>query len=164
VELLVPDCKGDDDALGTVFASRPDVLNHNLETVARLQRAVRPSAGYARSLALLAKAKAAGLTTKSGLILGMGESEPEVLGALADLRGAGVDIVTLGQYLRPTSSHVPVARWWTPEEFDRLAEAGRRLGFAHVQASPLTRSSYHARAAADAAAGSSSTAFEAGRR
>ena len=160
VELLIPDCKGDDEALGIVFASRPDVLNHNLETVVRLQHAVRPSAGYARSLAVLAKAKAAGLTTKSGLILGMGESESEVLGALSDLRGVGVDIVTLGQYLRPTSAHVPVARWWTPDEFDRLAEAGRALGFAHVQASPLTRSSYHARAAADAAAesGAGSTA------
>jgi lipoic acid synthetase len=126
-------------------------LNHNLETVARLQRAVRPSAGYARSLAVLARAKAAGLTTKSGLILGMGEEEPEVRGALVDLRSVGVDIVTLGQYLRPTSRHLPVARWWRPEEFDRLAAFGHGLGFAHVQASPLTRSSYHARTAAETA-------------
>src|SRR5207245_1157889 len=117
VELLIPDCKGDPEALELIFSAGPDVLNHNLETVARLQRAVRPSASYARSLAVLARAKAAGLTTKSGLILGFGESEEEVLGALADLRGVRVDIVTIGQYLRPTSHHLPVARWWTPEEF-----------------------------------------------
>src|SRR5206468_9454607 len=96
VEVLIPDCKGDRHALDTIFAARPDVLNHNMETVARLQRAVRPSAGYARSLAVLARAKAAGLTTKSGLILGMGETDDEVLGALADLHGIGVDIVTIG--------------------------------------------------------------------
>jgi len=121
--------------------------------VARLQRAVRPSAGYARSLGVLARAKAGGLTVKSGIILGMGETEAEVVGALADLRGAGVDIVTLGQYLRPSASHLPVARWWAPEEFDRLREVGEAMGFAHVQSSPLTRSSYHARAAASAASG-----------
>ncbi len=108
-----------------IFDARPDVLNHNLETVARLQRAVRPSASYARSLAVLARAKAAGLTTKSGLILGMGETDDEVVGALADLRGVGCDIVTIGQYLRPTARHLPVARWWTPEEFTRL-QGGRR--------------------------------------
>ena len=151
VELLIPDCKGDEQALGVIFDSRPDVLNHNLETVARLQRAVRPSAGYARSLALLARAKAAGLTTKSGLILGMGEHEDEVLSALADLAAVGVDIVTIGQYLRPSAAHAPVARWWAPEEFDALADRARAMGFAHVEASPLTRSSYHARAAASAA-------------
>ena len=158
VELLVSDCKGDGDSLGTIFGARPDVLNHNLETVARLQRAVRPSAGYARSLSVLARAKDAALTTKSGLILGMGEEEPEVLGALADLRSVGVDIVTLGQYLRPTARHLPVARWWTPEDFERLADAGREMGFAHVQASPLTRSSYHARGAALAASGDAAPA------
>jgi lipoic acid synthetase len=155
VEILVPDCKGDEDALGVLFGARPDVFNHNLETVARLQRAVRPSASYARSLAVLARAKSAGLTTKSGLILGMGETEEEVVGALADLAGVGVDIVTLGQYLRPTAAHVPVARWWRPEDFARLGEIGWSMGFAHVQSSPLTRSSYHARSAA-AAAGSGS--------
>ena len=151
VEVLIPDCKGDAAALETIFAARPEVLNHNLETVARLQRAVRPSAGYARSLAVLARAKAAGLTTKSGVILGMGETEDEVLGALADLAGVGVDIVTLGQYLRPTANHLPVARWWAPEEFASLREAGMAMGFAHVEASPLTRSSYHAKQAATAA-------------
>jgi lipoic acid synthetase len=131
--------------------ARPDIFNHNLETVARLQRAVRPSAGYARSLSVLARARSAGLTVKSGIILGMGETEEEVVGALADLRGAGVEIVTIGQYLRPSASHLPVARWWTPEEFDRLRVVGESMGFAHVQSSPLTRSSYHARSAASAA-------------
>jgi len=150
VEVLIPDCKGEAEALDTIFAARPEVLNHNLETVARLQRAVRPSASYARSLSVLGRAKAAGLVTKSGVILGMGETEAEVLGAMADLRSVGVDIVTVGQYLRPTSSHLPVARWWRPEEFTRLREAGLDMGFAHVEASPLTRSSYHAKAAGQA--------------
>jgi lipoic acid synthetase len=153
VELLVPDCKGDPEALATVFDARPDVLNHNLETVARLQRAVRPSASYARSLAVLARAAAAGLVVKSGLILGMGETTDEVLAAMVDLRSVGVSILTLGQYLRPTADHLPVARWWQPEEFGELAAAGRSMGFAHVEASPLTRSSYHARQAAAAASG-----------
>ncbi len=152
IELLVPDCKGDEDSLSAIFGARPHVLNHNLETVARLQRAVRPSARYARSLAVLAGAKAAGLTTKSGLMVGLGERRAEVVGALADLAGVGVDIVTIGQYLRPTAAHLPVARWWTPEEFDELAAAARALGVAHVEASPLTRSSYHARRAAEALA------------
>jgi lipoic acid synthetase len=149
VEVLISDCKGEAHSLEVIFAARPDVLNHNIETVARLQRAVRPSAGYARSLAVLARAKDAGLTTKSGLILGMGEREDEVVATLADLRGVGVDIVTLGQYLRPSSHHLPVARWWTPEEFESVRRAGMALGFSHVQASPLTRSSYHAREAAE---------------
>jgi lipoic acid synthetase len=148
VEVLIPDCKGDPAALDVIFAARPDVLNHNMETVARLQRAVRPSAGYARSLAVLARAKAEGLVTKSGVILGMGETDDEVVGVLADLAGVGCDIVTLGQYLRPTTNHLPVARWVEPAVFDRLAEVGRDLGIRHVEASPLTRSSYHARQAA----------------
>jgi len=149
VEVLIPDCKGDPASLDTIFEARPDVLNHNLETVARLQRAVRPNAGYARSLAVLARAKAARLVTKSGLILGMGETDDEVLAALADLRAVGVDIVTIGQYLRPTAHHLPVARWVEPATFTALAEAGRAMGIPHVEASPLTRSSYHAREAAD---------------
>jgi lipoyl synthase len=147
VELLIPDCKGDTDALELIFSSRPEVLNHNLETVARLQRAVRPSAGYARSLSVLSRAARAGLTTKSGMILGMGETATEVRGALADLRAAGVAIVTLGQYLRPSARHIPVARWWRPEEFEELGAYARGLGFDHVESSPLTRSSYHARSA-----------------
>jgi lipoyl synthase len=158
IELLISDCKGDPAALETIFASGPDVLNHNMETVARLQRAVRPSASYTRSLAVLARAKAAGLTTKSGLVVGMGETVEEVLSVLADLHGVGVDIVTVGQYLRPTSNHLPVARWWTPEEFTRVKTAGEAMGIPHVEASPLTRSSYHARQAAatalDGSAGS----------
>ncbi len=148
IELLVSDCKGDPASLATIFDSRPDILNHNLETVIRLQRAVRPSASYARSLAVLARAKAAGLTTKSGLIVGMGESFDEVLSALADMHGVGVDIVTVGQYLRPTTNHLPVARWWRPEEFVQIKAAGEAIGIPHVEASPLTRSSYHARQAA----------------
>jgi lipoic acid synthetase len=151
VEVLIPDCKGDPDALGVIFAARPDVLNHNLETVARLQRAARPSAAYFRSLALLARAKDAGLTTKSGIILGMGETEDELRGAIADVRNVGVDILTLGQYLRPSVRHLPVVRWWTPEEFHVLGEYAGGLGFSHVEAGPLVRSSYHARQAAASA-------------
>jgi lipoic acid synthetase len=148
VEVLIPDCKGDPAALETIFEARPDVLNHNLETVARLQRAVRPSASYARSLAVLGRAKAAGLWTKSGLMIGLGETADEVLAAFSDLRAVGVDVLTVGQYLRPSQAHLPVARWWTPEELEGLGRAARAMGFAHVVASPLARSSYHAREAA----------------
>ena len=162
VEVLIPDCKGSGAALDTIFDARPDVLNHNMETVARLQRAVRPSADYARSLAVLARAKRAGLTTKSGLILGLGETDEEVAGALADLCGIGIDIVTLGQYLRPTTHHMPVARWVAPEEFDELKRIGEAMGIGHVEASPLTRSSYHAKQAASGAVAAplASTPFE----
>ena len=152
VEVLIPDCKGDPDALATIFDARPDVLNHNLETVARLQRLVRPSASYARSMAVLARAKAAGLVTKSGVMVGLGERPDEVRAAMVDIRNVGVDILTLGQYLRPTAEHLPVARWWSPGEFDELRRFGDDLGFAHVEASALTRSSYHARQAREAAA------------
>jgi lipoyl synthase len=148
VEVLISDCQGAEEALGAVFGARPDVVNHNVETVPRLQRAVRPSAGYARSLAVLALAKADGLVTKSSLIVGMGETDEEVIGTLADLAGIGTDIVTIGQYLRPTSNHLPVARWVEPAAFAALAAAGEALGIGHVEASPLTRSSYHARQAA----------------
>jgi lipoic acid synthetase len=112
---------------------------------------VRPSAGYARSLGVLARAKRAGVVVKSGLIVGMGETDDELEGALADLAGIGVDIVTVGQYLRPTTHHLPVARWVAPATFTRLAAVGEALGIGHVEASPLTRSSYHARQAAAAA-------------
>jgi len=151
IETLVSDAKGDLSSLQILFDERPDVFNHNIETVARLQRAVRPSAGYARSLGVLSQAKAAGLIVKSGLVLGMGETTQEVDGTLADLAGIGVDIVTIGQYLRPTSHHIPVARWIHPDEFARWKEIGEALGIGHVESSPLTRSSYHAKQAADSA-------------
>jgi lipoic acid synthetase len=147
VEVLISDCKGDPVSLERIFERRPDVLNHNVETVPRLQRAVRPSASYTRSLAVLARAVAAGLTAKSGLMLGLGEEEDEVLGALSDLHAIGVSIVTIGQYLRPTVNHLPVVRWWAPADFSRIAAAGEALGIPRVVASPLTRSSYHARQA-----------------
>ncbi len=153
VEVLVPDFKGSIEDLETVMTSKPAVLNHNTETVLRLQRDIRTAANYARSLALLARAKwmnPAGVV-KSGLIVGMGETEEEVLGALADLRAVGVDIVTIGQYLRPTVRHRPVDRYVEPGEFARYAEEGALLGLPHVEAGPLVRSSYHAREALEAA-------------
>jgi len=150
VEVLISDLKGDEEALALILDAAPDVLNHNIETVARLQRAVRPSAGYGRSLGVLARASARGLVTKSGLMLGLGEDDDEVIATLADLASVGVQLVTIGQYLRPSKAHLPVARFAEPEVFSRLAEAGRALGLRHVQSSPLTRSSYHAREAAHA--------------
>lgn len=150
VEVLISDMQGDPDDLATVFAARPDVMNHNIETVARLQRAVRPSAGYARSLAVLARAKQAGLVTKTSIIVGMGETHDEVVATLADLHAVGVDIVTIGQYLRPTTNHLPIDRWWHPDEFAELKRIGEAMGITHVEASPLTRSSYHAKAAESA--------------
>ena len=149
VETLVSDFKGSSESLTKVFDAQPDVFNHNIETVARLQRAVRPSAGYARSLSVLARAKAAGLTTKSSIIVGMGERDSEIRQTLIDLSAVGVDIVTIGQYLRPTSHHLPVAQWWQPEVFDEWKRFGESVGIAHVEASPLTRSSYHARQSVD---------------
>ena len=148
VETLVSDAKGDDASLKSLFDARPDVFNHNIETVARLQRTVRPSAGYARSLSVLARARRAGLVTKSGFMLGLGEERHEVESLLADLACVGVSIVTIGQYLRPTSDHLPVVRWATPEEFDHYRSFGESLGITHVESSPLTRSSYHAKRAA----------------
>ncbi len=150
IETLISDGKGDDVALSILFDARPDVLNHNVETVPRLQRAVRPSAGYARSLGVLARAKACGLTVKSGLVVGMGETVDEVDGVLVDLASIGVDIVTIGQYLRPTSNHLPVQRWVEPSDFVRWKIVGEAVGIGHVESSPLTRSSYHAREAAEA--------------
>lgn len=147
VEVLTSDLKGDAASLQLIIDAQPDVLNHNVETVARLQRAVRPSAGYLRSLTVLARSAHAGLTTKSGLMVGLGETADEVEETLADMAAVGVQIATIGQYLRPTERHLPVARFWEPSEFDDLAERGRRLGLRHVQSSPLTRSSYHAREA-----------------
>ena len=145
IEVLVSDLGGSPSALATVCDAEPDVLAHNVETVARLQRAVRPSAGYARSLAVLARAASLGMTTKSGLMVGLGERDEEVVGTLADLRSVGVQIVTIGQYLRPTAAHLPVQRWWTPDELAELRRHGEGvLGIPRVEASPLTRSSHHA--------------------
>jgi lipoic acid synthetase len=148
VEVLISDLGGDRAALEIILETRPDVVNHNIETVARLQRAVRPSAGYARSLTVLARSARPGITVKSGLVVGMGETFDEVVQTLSDLVAVGVEIVTIGQYLRPTSRHLPVARWWEPADFDRWKEIGEDLGLAHVESSPLTRSSYHAARAA----------------
>ena len=153
VEVLISDCKGDEASLDIVYDARPDVLNHNLETVPRLQRAVRPSASYARSLAVLARARGRGLTTKTGLVAGMGETREELEATLVDARAIGVDIVTIGQYLRPSARHLPVARWVHPDEFAALKRFGEDLGIGHVEAGPLTRSSYHAGEAAASTTG-----------
>jgi lipoic acid synthetase len=153
VEVLIPDFKGDQSALETVMMAKPAVLNHNTETVLRLQRNVRTAANYGRSLALLARAKwinPAG-TVKSGLIVGMGETEAEIMSALADLRAVGVDLVTIGQYLRPTPRHRRVDRYVHPDEFARYADEGKRLGIGHVESGPLVRSSYHAQESLEAA-------------
>jgi lipoic acid synthetase len=151
IEVLIPDCKGDADALDAILAAEPDVVNHNLETVARLQRAVRPSAGYARSLTLLARAHGAGFVAKSGLIAGLGETDGEMRAAIADLRNVGVQLLTVGQYLRPSPAHAPVVRWWTPAEFEAWGAYALDLGFAHVECGPLVRSSYHAKRAVETA-------------
>ena len=150
IETLVSDAAGDHEAVEALVSARPDVFNHNIETVARLQRVVRPSAGYARSLGVLAYAKSRGLVTKSGLILGMGETRTEIEGAISDLAAIGVDIVTIGQYLRPTTHHLPVARWVSPEEFEEIRHYALAAGIKHAEASPLTRSSHHAEQAFDA--------------
>ena len=146
VEVLIPDFKGSERALRIVMDARPDILNHNLETAERLYRLARPGGRYDRALALLANARRmdADALTKSGIILGMGEEWDEVLVCMRDLRRSDVNILTLGQYLRPSDSHLPVARYYTPDEFEELREIGLTMGFTHVQASPLTRSSYHA--------------------
>jgi lipoic acid synthetase len=153
IEVLIPDFKGDKTALQTVMNARPEVLNHNTETVLRLQRDIRTSASYGRSLALLARARWMNPdgVTKSGLIVGMGETEEEVLGALADLRAVGVGIVTIGQYLRPTARHRPIHRYVEPEEFASYAAFGRAVGLPHVESGPLVRSSYHAKDSSNAA-------------
>ncbi len=146
VEVLPPDFKGSRDDVATVIAAEPDVFAHNLETVRRLHRRIRPGFDYDRTLETLRTAKELrpGQVTKSNLILGMGERPDEVTEALRDLRAAGVDLMTLGQYLQPTKYHLPVDRWVSPEEFRRHAADGMAMGFAHVEAGPLVRSSYHA--------------------
>jgi len=146
VEVLIPDFMGNWHALATVVQAGPYVLNHNIETVPRLYRRVRPRAYYERSLELLRRAKelAPSLLTKSGLMVGLGETHEEVFTVMADLRSAGVDLITIGQYLRPTWKQLPVRRYYRPEEFVPFVEKGRELGFQHVEAGPLVRSSYHA--------------------
>ncbi|HSM60801.1 MAG TPA: lipoyl synthase [Longimicrobiales bacterium] len=148
VEVLIPDFKGDEDALRTVVEARPAILGHNLETVERLHPDVRPGGRYWRSISFLGAVKRMdpGMLTKTGIILGMGERESEIRQAMKDLREASVDILTLGQYLRPSPMHIPVARWVTPDEFTMWKGVGEReLGFRHVESGPLVRSSYHAK-------------------
>jgi lipoic acid synthetase len=144
VEVLIPDFKGNWGALGRVLEARPDILNHNTETVPRLYRQVRPGARFERSLELLGRARQAGLLTKSGIMVGLGEEWDEVEDTIRRIREAGTDILTVGQYLRPSLRHLPIRRFYTPEEFGRLQAYGRSLGYAHVESGPLVRSSYHA--------------------
>jgi len=147
VELLIPDFQGNAGALQTVLEAGPDVLNHNTETVPRLYKVARHGGRYERALELFRRARAGAprLVTKSGIILGLGEERAELLATMRDLRGVDVNILTLGQYLRPSPRHLAIARYYRPEEFDELAERGRAMGFAHVEAGPLVRSSYHAK-------------------
>ncbi len=147
VEVLIPDFQGSREALETVLAARPDVLDHNIETVPRLYREVRPGARYQQSLRLLASVHQIDptITTKSGMMLGLGEDTSEVLAAMQELREHGCQILTLGQYLRPSTDHLPIARYYTPAEFAELKQEGIRMGFLHVESGPLVRSSYHAR-------------------
>ena len=150
VELLIPDFQGNADALDTVIAAGPDILNHNTETVPRLYKVARHGGRYERTLEIFrqARRRAPGLPTKSGIILGLGEERDELVATMRDLREANVSILTLGQYLRPSAQHLPVARYYHPDEFRELGEIGRALGFAHVESGPLVRSSYHAKAQA----------------
>ena len=146
VEVLIPDFCGNWDALETVMAEGPDTLNHNIETVRRVFHRVRPAGDYDQSLELLARAKAlepAGVT-KSGMMVGLGETWGEIIETMLDLRSVGCDLLTVGQYLRPSQKHVPLARWYTPQEFEELRREGEGLGFRHVASGPLVRSSYHA--------------------
>lgn len=154
VEVLIPDFKGNPEALRLVLEARPDILNHNLETIDRLYRIARPGGRYQRALELLARAKqiAPDQLTKSGLMVGLGEDWDELLVAMRDLRAHQVDILTLGQYLRPSADHLPIARWYTPEEFAELKGLGTAMGFRHVESGPLVRSSYHAWEQAERAA------------
>lgn len=151
IEVLIPDFNGDEAALHTVLDARPDVLNHNTETIARLYKRVRPDAKYEQTLTLLRRAadrrdrEQSGMLTKSGIMAGLGETFEEVVELMKDLRAAHCDIMTIGQYLQPHRRRLPVERYVTPEEFARWREVGMELGFKHVESSPLTRSSYHAR-------------------
>jgi lipoic acid synthetase len=144
VEVLIPDFCGDWDALQLVLDAKPDILNHNIESIPRLYKVVRPQAKYRRSLELLQRAKAQGFVTKTGMMLGLGEEEHEIDAVLDDLVSIGCDILTLGQYLQPTAKHLPVERWVHPDEFADWKVRGERKGLRHVESGPLVRSSYHA--------------------
>jgi len=144
VEVLVPDFKGSAAALDVVLEAAPDVLNHNTETVPRLYRRARAGASFARSLQLLRRSKQAGLLTKSGVMVGLGEEWAELEDTIGAVRGAGTDVLTIGQYLRPSARHLPVVRYYSPEEFARLRAFALGVGYAHVESGPLVRSSYHA--------------------
>jgi lipoyl synthase len=151
IEVLIPDFKGEEPALRTVLDAGPDVLNHNIETVPRLYRTARPGGKYARALELLDRARtyAPSIPTKSGLMVGLGEEWDEVVDTLRDLRTAGVQIVTIGQYLRPSLANLPMTRYYTPAEFAELKRLGLEMGFGHIESGPLVRSSYHAHEQAD---------------
>ena len=152
VEVLIPDFQGWDDALKVVVDARPDVLNHNTETVPRLYRVVRSGARYERTLKLLENAKkfSPGMVTKSGVMAGLGEEMAELVEVFRDLGARGVDLLTVGQYLRPSRDHLPIARYYTPDEFLHLKKEALRFGFRHVESGPLVRSSYHAHEQAEA--------------
>ena len=152
--MLIPDFQGDEESLRAVLAARPDVLNHNTETVPRLYRAVRSGARYERSLRLLENVKkfAPGMASKSGVMVGLGETADELLEVFRDLAARQVDILTVGQYLRPSKDHLPIARYYTPEEFGFLKQEALGMGFRHVESGPLVRSSYHAHEQAAGAA------------
>lgn len=144
IEILIPDFKGEEEAFNIIMQSPPDILNHNMETVKYLYHAVRPQAKYERSLDLISWFKQKGLRTKSGIMVGIGEKNDEVLNLMKDLKNAGCDILTIGQYLQPTKEHLPIDRFVTPAEFNMFKEEGLKLGFLAVESSPLVRSSYHA--------------------
>jgi lipoic acid synthetase len=144
VEVLIPDFKGDVSALQTVLAAGPDVLNHNTETVPRLYRQVRPGARFERSLELLRRSAQAGFTTKSGIMVGLGEERQEILDTIRAIREAGTHVLTVGQYLRPSADHLPVLRYYTPDEFAEIKRDALAMGYSHVESGPLVRSSYHA--------------------
>lgn len=144
IEVLIPDFKGNEPALLTVLAAKPEILNHNVETIPRLYRRVRPQANYRQSLEVLARAKKHGAVTKSGFMMGLGETLDEARALLRDLHASNVDIATIGQYLQPTREHLPVERFVPPVEFAELKAYGMALGFRHVESGPLVRSSYHA--------------------
>jgi len=146
VEVLIPDFVGRPESLDAVLAARPEILNHNVETVPRLYPRVRPQARYERSLEVLRRTKqrASDLVCKSGIMVGLGETREEVVATMRDIAAQGTDILTVGQYLRPSPVHLPIERYWAPSEFDELRDAGMTMGFRHVEAGPLVRSSYHA--------------------